>query len=236
VPLLATGLSVGLVLVSLRRRHRLQLERFEHQHAMERERARIAQDLHDDLGASLTQISWLGEAVSRENMPAQEGRNLLRLITAKSRDMVRSIDEIVWAVNPKNDTLENLVIYVCQFAEEFFRGAETRCRIEVIEPIPAYPLAADMRHNLFLVLKEALHNVAKHAGAAEVWMRCKVETGVAQFVVDDNGRGFDPAAVAAGDGLSNMRVRASQVGVALDIQTRAGSGTCVTVRFPLKTT
>jgi signal transduction histidine kinase len=233
LPLMAIGVSGGLALAAIRRRSRLQLERFEHQQAMERERARIAQDLHDDLGASLTQIAWLGEAVSSGGFESQESRSLLRQIVAKSRDMAQTIDEIVWAVNPKNDALENLVIYVCQFAEEFFRGTATRCRIDVAEPVPACPLAADRRHNLFLVLKEALHNAGKHAGASEVWVRCTAEGGAAQFVIEDNGRGYDPAAQATGDGLSNMRLRAARVGADLHIRAALGAGTCVTVRFPL---
>ncbi len=234
VPLSLMSVACGLAILALRRRNRLQLERFENQHAMERERARIAQDLHDDLGASLTQIAWLGEAVSRDGTAADDGRALLGQITAKSREMVRAIDEIVWAVNPRNDTLENLVIYVCQFAEEFFRDTETRCRIDVVEPVPVCSLTADRRHNLFLVLKEALHNVGKHASATEVWVSCKAEEGSAHFAVEDNGRGFDLAGKATGDGLLNMRQRASRVGAKLHVRSAPGRGTCVTVNFPLE--
>ena len=183
-PLLGFGLVGGIVLWILRRRQQLQLQRLEHarartqerleyQQAMERERSRIAQDLHDDLGATLTQVAWLGELASGEATQGAERQSLVTQITTHSRDMVRAIDEIVWAVNPKNDSLDHLVTYICEFAEQFFRDTPTRCRVDVQELLPPCSLPSDVRHNLFLAVKEALHNVAKHASASQVWVRVK---------------------------------------------------------------
>ena len=148
--IITLGLSYLLVTGIMRRKHvremrfleyerSLEQQRFRHKAAMEAERARIAAELHDDLGANLTQIQWLGEsAVPTGNSSSAENELLLR-IARKSREMVRLIDQIVWAVNPKNDTLEQLVTYICNFAEQYFRDSATRCRIDVPEDMPASP-------------------------------------------------------------------------------------------------
>lgn len=243
-PLLGFGLVGGVFVWSLRRRQRLQLQhseharllaqgKLEHQQALERERARIAQDLHDDLGASLTHVAWLGEAASHEAVAPAERQSLVTQITAKSRDMVRAIDEIVWAVNPKNDSLDHLVTYLCEFAEQFFRDTPTRCWVDVEERLPVCPLPSDVRHNLFLAAKEALHNVAKHAGASQVWVRVKVQGGSVQFVIEDDGRGFVPGAQPGGDGLENMRRRAEIIGAKFELGSTPGQGASVTWKLPL---
>ncbi len=236
--------SLGLVALFIsnvmHRRHRrevrhleyersLEQQRFSHKQAMETERARIAAELHDDLGANLTQIQWLGEAANRAHVPASGESELLLRISRKSREMVRLIDEIVWAVNPKNDTLEQLVTYVCNFAEQYFRDSETRCRIDVADDIPACPLKADVRHHLFLIAKEALHNVAKHAATDRVWIRVTCADGIFKLVIEDRGRGFDTAPEEGCDGLVNMRRRAHQAGVGLNIHSAVGQGTRVSL-------
>lgn len=147
--------------------------------------------------------------------------------------MVRLIDEIVWAVNPKNDTLEQLVTYVCNFAEQFFRDSPTRCRIDVADSIPTYKLEADVRHHLFLIAKEALHNVAKHGATDRVWVRVTCDAEAFSLLIEDKGRGFDPASAAAGDGLANMRNRAQLAGVDLTIDSSPGNGTRVALLMKL---
>jgi len=243
-PLLGFGLVGGAVIWNLRRRQRMQLQRLEHaqtlaqerlkhQQAMERERARIAQDLHDDLGASLTHVAWLGESASRGETSPGESQGLVTQITAKSRDMVRAIDEIVWAVNPKNDSLDHLITYICEFAEQFFCNMPTRCRVDVPDALPFYPLPSDVRHNLFLASKEALHNVAKHAEASRVWVRVKAEEGGVRFVIKDDGCGFVPGTPAGGDGLENMRRRAAAIGAEFELRSAPGKGTTVIWKLPL---
>lgn len=242
--LLGILLVVGTMFWNLRRRQRLQLqrleharartqERLEHQQAMERERARIAQDLHDDLGASLTQVAWLGELANQEGAPDDDRQNLMTQITGQSRDMVRAIDEIVWAVNPKNDSLDHLVTYICEFAEQFFRDTPTRCRMDVQELLPSCSLSSDVRHNLFLAVKEALHNVAKHASASHVWVRVKVFGTSAHFIIEDDGLGFTPEAKTCGDGLKNLRDRAAAIGVEFELHSQLGEGTFVSWKLPL---
>jgi len=232
-PVLTFGLAGGVIVRLLRRRHGLQLERVNQQHAMERERTRIAQDLHDDLGASLTQVVWLMEGISRPGISADEHQGLVTQITAKAREMARAIGEIVWAVNPKNDSLDQMVSYLCQYAEQYFRGTSIRCWTEVPELLPALPLSSDVRHNLFLAIKEALQNVAKHAGTSQVWVRIRVGAHGAEFVVEDNGSGFVPGEAVAGNGLDNMRQRAAACGMSFSLHSAPGQGTVINIRLPL---
>ena len=146
-------------------------EQAEHQRALEAERARIAQDLHDDLGATLTEIRFLGAVKSRDSLMPETTRNQLREISEKSRQLVSSLDEIVWAVNPANDSLPSLASYLRHVAEEFFRTTEIRYRLDVDQSLPAVALTSEMRHNLYLVVREALNNIAKHSRATEAWLR-----------------------------------------------------------------
>lgn len=241
-----TGLGLSYLLVAgiMRRKHlremrfleyerSLEQQRFRHKAAMEAERARIAAELHDDLGANLTQIQWLGESVIPAGSTSSGERELLLRIARKSREMVRLIDQIVWAVNPKNDTLEQLVTYICNFAEQYFRDTATRCRIDVPGDIPACPLKADVRHHLFLIAKEALHNVAKHAATDRVWLRMTCRDGLFRLIIEDHGKGFDAASADSGDGLANMRHRAQQAAAELGIASTAGNGTLVTLSFEI---
>jgi signal transduction histidine kinase/ligand-binding sensor domain-containing protein len=243
-PMLGFGLVGGAFFWNLRRRQRLELQKSEHkralamqrlthQQSMESERARIARDLHDDLGASLTHIAWLGESAARNNALAGERQSLVTQITTKSRDMVRAIDEIVWAVNPKNDSLDHFATYVCDFAEQFFRNMPTRCRVDVQEALPVHPLPSDIRHNLFLAAKEALHNVAKHANASRVWVRIKVVNGNLMVMIEDDGRGFFPSVHTGGDGLGNMRRRSATIGAEFELSSTPGKGTSISWKLPL---
>ena len=246
IAMIVAGLVVSTFFYAtyLRRKHARQLElvqyersleqqRFDHKAAMERERIRIAAELHDDLGANLTQISWLGEAAHRSESITGEEKDLLSRISQKSREMVRGIDEIVWAVNPKNDTIDQLAIYVCNFAEQFFRNSPTRCRIDVEQEIPVMALDSHVRHHLYLIAKESLHNVAKHANADRVWIRISCVDGYFVLVIEDRGVGFLPQEKDSGDGLNNMRERARKTGADLEIRSTPGEGTCVTLRYPL---
>ncbi|MCX6892355.1 MAG: triple tyrosine motif-containing protein [Verrucomicrobia bacterium] len=223
--LLALALTLG-----LRRRHRLELERLERRHAVETERARIAQDLHDDLGTGLTQMSMLSALVGRETSVSGEVREMTRQIRVRSREMVSALNEIVWAVNPRNDSLNELFGYFGNFAEEFFRAGDIRCRLDFPDQFPDVPLASETRHNLFLAFKEALNNAAKHSCASEVRVRAQLGGSGVVLAIEDNGRGFSGG--PAGNGLANMRQRLERVGGSCEIRSDPGQGTRVTFRFP----
>jgi signal transduction histidine kinase/ligand-binding sensor domain-containing protein len=211
----------------------LEQQRYRHKQAMAAERARIAAELHDDLGANLTQIQWLADPGQPSESQAT-AEQLLPRIRGKCRETVRLIDEIVWSVNPKNDTLDQLASYVCNFAGQFFSDSPTRARIDVHGELPQHVLKADVRHHLFLIAKEAFHNVAKHAATDRVWVRIASDNGWFRLVIEDRGRGFDPGLESAGDGLANMRRRAILAGANLLIDSSPAAGTRVTIELPLE--
>jgi signal transduction histidine kinase/ligand-binding sensor domain-containing protein len=228
-----------------RRRMRRRLEKLEREQAIERERTRIAKDIHDDLGASLTRITMLSQSVRGEaQIPEYVATNLERIF-GTARELTRALDEIVWAVNPRHDTLESLANYLSRFAYDFLSVAEIRCRLDLPLQLPAMLVTTEVRHNLFLAFKEALNNVVKHAAASEVQVALKLEANQLTLTVVDNGRDFvvnDPAPrpptnpdrIMHGHGLPNMKRRLAEIGGACEIQGVAGQGTTVTFRVPLR--
>jgi signal transduction histidine kinase len=240
IALAATGVLVGVgttVRGVEKRKYQLQLQRAEQANALERERARIAEDLHDDLGSSLTRISLLsGLLRADKDNPDQVAAHAAKL-TQSADQTVRALEEIVWAVRPGSDSLQSLVDYIAHFANELFEGTSTRCRLDLPHDLPARPLPPDMRHNIFLIVKEALTNALKHASAGEVNVQAKVAAGALEICVQDDGKGFvEPAQKVEGKrhGLENMRHRAENIGGALDWQSSPGQGTRIQLTVPLR--
>lgn len=232
--LVAFTLSVVAIVryISFRRLHR-RLRLLEQQAALQRERARIAKDIHDDLGANLTQIAYLGELAQQDQAEPAKAAERIFKISSTARQAVKSLDEIVWAVNPRNDTPAHLVDYAGQFALDYLRMAGIRCRLDFPEQSSTRELSTDLRHNLFLVIKEALHNVVKHAHATEVWLRASFGGPGLEVVVEDNGRGFDGMPdTAFADGLRNMRQRMEDIGGECHFQSEPGHGTRVVLHLP----
>jgi signal transduction histidine kinase/ligand-binding sensor domain-containing protein len=229
--ILGVGLVFGIVrqttLMRLRRKMEQQMEKLERQHVLERERTRIAKDIHDDLGASLTLIAVLGDLAKKEKTGDR-----IEKMSGMARQAVKSLDEIVWAVNPRNDTLAHLIDYAGQFATDYLRDAGIRCLLDFPEQSPVREVPANVRHNLFLVVKEALQNIVKHARATEVWLRITTSPQSLKIVVEDNGCGFDqPPENALADGLRNMRQRLAEIQAYCQIQSRPGSGTIITIEL-----
>ena len=215
-------------------RHLAQLEQ---ERALERERARIAQDLHDDLGSSLARISLLSGLVRADkDHPAQVETHANKI--SQSADLtVRALEEIVWAVRPGSDTLQSLVEYIAHFANELFEDNPTRCRLDLPHDLPSLPLPPDVRHNIFLIVKEALTNALKHAGAREVRVVTKAADHTIEITVEDDGRGFTPAtdtSLGKRHGLGNMRQRAGTIGGTLELRSAAGTGTSVRLTVKLQ--
>lgn len=210
-------------------------EHTERQRELEKERARIARDLHDDLGATLTQIRFLSALESRDAQVPDGARGRMGQISEKSREMVASLDEIVWAVNPTNDSLPNLANYLCHFAEEFFQPTPIRCRLDVDDALPLVPLTSEVRHNLYLAVREALNNISKHSQATEVWLRIHFQQSALRIAIEDNGHGFSlSAADPSGEGLGNLRQRLEEIGGGFEVNSGPQAGTICQFRLPLE--
>jgi signal transduction histidine kinase len=202
-------------------------------HEIERERARIARDIHDDLGARLTQITLLSDQSQSE--PAGEARNSARKISTAARELAQSLDEIVWAVNPHHDTVEGLVEYLCQYADDYLEDTPLHCRLKRPDKLPSGIIPAESRHEFFLAFKEALHNAVKHGSASEIELEVAVEPGAFHVVLKDNGLGFDPVSAGTrGNGLKNMRGRLERHGGKFAVFSEPGQGARVTLSIPLQ--
>lgn len=213
------------------RRLRRRLQTLEQQTALDRERARIARDMHDDLGSRLTHVALLVELAQRAAPEAREERmaHIARTVLRASE----SLDEIVWAINPVNDVFPRFINYVGQYAIEFLGAAGLRCRVDLPEQLPNHNVSPEVRHNLFLVVKEALNNVVRHAGATEVRLCAAFQSGELVVTIDDDGRGLTDRATALGaDGLRNMDERMREVGGRVAIAQAPNQGTRVVITLP----
>jgi signal transduction histidine kinase len=231
------GAVGGTVRNITRRRLHEKMERLERQRALENERARIAKDIHDDIGSNLARIMMLSQSNRAEGEDPQQIVARLGKVYLTTRELTRTMDEIVWAVSPHHDTLDSLVNYLGKFAQDFLNTAGIRCRLIVPIQLPAWPLSAEMRHSLFLAFKEALHNVVKHASATEVRVSLTLAESGFSAAIEDNGVGFNPAAagpatagkdplrIAGGNGLANIRKRLESIGGNCQVDSAPGKGT-----------
>jgi len=234
---LAFSVAIAAVVrVIATRRLRARLRLAEQRHSMDRERARIAQDMHDEIGSKLTRISFLSEIARHAGENAPEVAPPVEAIASTSRELLQALDEIVWAVNPRNDNLEHLAGYLEQHAREYFQKTEILCEIQVPAQLPAFPLSAELRHNVFLAFEEALNNTLKHARASRVGISMELKPGAFEIRVEDDGQGFAPGAGSKPeqDGLANMRTRLQSVGGSCEISSQPGKGTRICLRFPLR--
>ncbi len=228
--LFATSMIAGVRYVSFRRLQ-AKLRAAEQLAAIERERARIARDIHDDLGNRLTEIQLLSGLA--EDDGALQNNSVAEEISSAARQATDALDEIVWAINPRNDTLPRLINYLGQFVVEFLRTAGIRCRVDLPEQPPDKSVSAEVRHNLFLVVKESLNNIACHASASEVFVLILVTNEFISVIIEDNGRGFNGEAKNnRGDGLENMRQRIAEIGGQFQIKSKPGAGTSVSFNSP----
>lgn len=227
------GVIVGIVrYVSTQKLHR-ELQALKEKEALERERARIARDLHDQLGANLTQVALLGELAEADKDLPDEVASHSQQISQTARETTRSLDEIVWAVNPSNDTLEGLANYICKYAQEYLALANLPCRIDVPAQLPAAAIPPEVRHNVFLAFKEAINNVVKHSHATEVWVRLRLQPKRFTLQVQDNGRGMNPQQPTTRNGLRNMKKRMTDIGGDFSVSSGSSGGTLIELTAPL---
>jgi len=231
------ALIAGSVYYISTQRLQRQLAALRQKEALERERARIARDLHDQLGANLTQVSLLGELVEADKNEPDEVEDHARQICQTARETTHALDEIVWSANPSNDTLEGLVNYVCKYAQEYLALAGLRYRLDVPSPLPPRSLQPELRHNVFLAAKEAVNNIVKHAQATEARISLKLAPEGFTLEIADNGRGpagTETQAAKSRNGLRNMRKRMRDIGGSFRIAPAKGGGCVVHLLVPFK--
>lgn len=226
-----TALMLGISRYFVWHRMRQEMIRLKHQRALEQERLRIAHDIHDDLGARVTQISLLS-AMAQDN-PAlpEKARADFDKISMMSRELVAALYETVWAVNPENDNLEAQGNYLCQMVNKLCERTPLRCRFHVLDLPHEVQISSQTRHNLSMAVKEAVHNVIKHARAKEVAVRMEFSGGFLNISIADDGVGFAPPHPGEGHGLTNMKQRLAKIGGTCAIESQPGRGTTVRLRL-----
>lgn len=241
----AAGIALAVVIAGLaaavgrelaRRRSRRVIAALEWQRAMDHERARIARDIHDGLGAGLTRMAMMSDLARKGATPQAGLPDRLDSIYRTARSLARSVDEIVWAVNPRNDTVSRFLSYVVNDVEEFVHAGDLSLRLDVPDgPADDRLLPTHVRHHLCLAIREALQNVLRHAEARHVDFSIRLEDGMLVVTIRDDGIGFavDRPTAAEQDGLDNMRHRVGEISGRVAVESAAGSGTTVTFHVPL---
>lgn len=234
VTVFSLGLVVAVVHYFSTQKLQRQLATLRQQEALERERGRIARDLHDQLGANLTQVALLGELAEADKEVPEEVEAHARQISQTARETTHALDEIVWTVNPANDTLDELVNYICKYAQDYLELAGLKYRIEVPADVPPVTITPELRHNAFLVAKEAINNVVKHARAESVWVRLDMTAGRFGLQIEDDGIGLPANAANKGrNGLRNMHSRMADAGGSFSVKPRPEGGTIARLEAPL---
>jgi signal transduction histidine kinase/ligand-binding sensor domain-containing protein len=227
--LFTAALVIGVVVIVVRhvshRRLIEKLARLERERALERERTRIAENIHDDLGAGLTRISLLTQSGH------DKAKSQLDRIYDIVGDLIQSMDEIVWAVNPSNDDLESVANYLAEYAQSYCSDAGLRCRVKIPKSLPHHALTTQFRHHLFLSCKEALNNVVKHAHASDVSVEVLTADDALMITIADNGTGLPDGIEATShrNGLKNMHSRMRMLGGDATFARATPQGTVVTL-------
>jgi signal transduction histidine kinase len=231
------GVIIAVVYYLSTQRLQRQLEGLRQQQALEKDRARIARDIHDQVGASLTQLSLLGEMVGSDQEDPAEVAQHAAQISQTARETAHALDEIVWTVNPSNDTLEGLINYICKHAQEYLAVAGLRYRLEAPSQLPDSEVSPEARHNIFLAAKESVTNIVKHARASEACIRLRLGPGNFTLEIEDNGRGpggvTGPAAQSR-NGMKNMRKRMTEIGGSFEILPGNKGGTLIRLSAPMR--
>lgn len=233
---LLSGVSAGLVVRRVQLvRHRRKVQELEWQKSLQEERARIARDLHDDLGSGLTEIGLVSALGKRRADDKQESAKKFAEIGERTHELVEALDEIVWAVNPKHDTLASLSSYLVAYSERMLSLSSVQLRLDMDDAMADIAVSFKTRHAVFLAFREAIQNIVKHAAAREVWLRMKATEEGLVIVLEDDGCGYaEGSGDEQSDGVVNMRRRLEDIQGAFSIARRKEGGTRVSFCFPLR--
>lgn len=206
----------------------------EHEAAMERERLRIARDLHDDIGSRLTELRMISEMVSKKDLHDPDVKQKLKELSSASENVISTFGEIVWSLNPKNDSFEELVEFLSQQSTDFLSKADIRCRLELPDSLPNYMVSSEIRHNLIFTIKELMNNIVKHAEASIVQIALEINEVELVFEVKDNGIGFNINNTRKyGNGLNNIKSRIESIGCTISIESKIDHGTLTRISIPV---
>jgi signal transduction histidine kinase len=206
----------------------------ERQLMLERERARISQDMHDDIGAGLTKIAMISEARLKSPDQVPEVTERMSRLSSTARDMIARLNVIVWALNPKYDNLDSLVSYIRRYFGEYLDNFGISFNMEAPDIIPDMTITPDFRRNTFYALQEAIHNAVKHGACSEINLGLITRTNNMIVTITDNGKGFDQSMAGSnGNGLINMKKRAEELGGSFDIQSSPGNGTRISFKIKI---
>lgn len=215
--LLAAIVIVGIIILVTKtitgRKLKKEIEKLERQKALEEERNRISQDMHDEIGSGITHIALLSELIQskQENTPGLNKE--IRIIAKSARKLVQTMSDIIWSLNPQNDSLENLLAYTREQSQQYFDSMDVDFSISFPETVPAITLSNEQRRNLYLVTREALNNAMKHSGAANIQLKLEITDDTCCFSVTDDGKGIGKSENKPGhNGLYNMTKRMEDVG------------------------
>ncbi len=210
------------------------LRLLEMQHTLENERQRIAHDLHDELGARLTSIAQLGELAVRSQQSPTALKQQVDTITVRIQQLMDTMNEVIWAINPKNDSLPNIVAFLNDYTERFLALGGVSWRLEIDANFPERVVSAQARHNFLLAAKETLNNAVRHANATLIQLDIHVKNDALEVTITDNGRGFALDKIRANsNGLSNIQSRLASIQGRAEIKSQPGHGTTVTLFMPL---
>lgn len=216
-------------------RYRQRIKTLEQEGAIEKERLRISKDMHDEVGASLTRISILSELARKQKSDPDKAEKVIDQISEIAGNVVDEMSEIIWAMNPKNDLLDSFAAYIREYASNYLETSQVDVRFHFPREIPSIPMTAEVRRNLFLTIKEALHNIVKHARAGKVDISLKVENQRLEIILKDNGKGFDPELISnKGNGLHNMPKRLAECNGSYRLISSPGKGTEIRLNCKMK--
>ncbi len=204
------------------------------QRLLDLERARIARDIHDDFGTRLTRLVLESEVAQAEFGEEPKARHHFSHIGDGLREALGTMDEVLWAVNPRRDTVSDFVTYICEYAQTFLHSASIQCLLDVEPDMPALDFDLPLRRSLLLAVKEAINNVAKHSSATRLLLKIYRQESDLTVIVEDDGKGFDPAQTGRDcHGVGNMIQRMAEVGGQCVVVSKPGKGCHVEFTIPL---
>ncbi|MGE3312402.1 MAG: FG-GAP-like repeat-containing protein, partial [Limisphaerales bacterium] len=215
-----------------RRRTIVLVEKRERQSRLD-ERARIARDLHDEVGSRLSRFNVIVERVRTDAVDPQAVLQHSQNLSSTARDLRSAIEQMAISLAPSGDTVEGFLELVSRQTEEYFHGTNVRLRQDIPLDVPKRELPPAVRAELVPCIREALNNALRHSGAREVWLRAVARDGELTVEIEDNGRGFEPDRVPAGNGLRNLRGRMRDAGGRCHVRSVAGEGTVMTFTVPI---